>query len=145
MGEAGLQWVVTAYSLGMAIAMMSAGTAADIYGRLCEGRSADPMMDLKLFRDRTYSLAIIAIFAVMFTEYGMVLVVMQYLQNMRGFSPTDPGLLLLSYSASMMVVSLMAGKLVGVVGSRRRFPRPHVADHRARRPDGGNAGEHNRR
>src|SRR5262245_37879798 len=31
-GEAGLQWVVTAYSLGMAIAMMSSGTAADIYG-----------------------------------------------------------------------------------------------------------------
>ena len=29
------------------------------------------MMDLKLFRDRTYSLAIIAIFAVMFTAYGM--------------------------------------------------------------------------
>src|ERR1041384_5014581 len=31
-GEAGLQWVVTAYSLGMAIAIMSAGAAADIYG-----------------------------------------------------------------------------------------------------------------
>src|SRR5437868_4834906 len=28
-GEAGLQWVVTAYSLGMAIAIMSSGTAAD--------------------------------------------------------------------------------------------------------------------
>jgi MFS family permease len=85
----------------------------------CEGRSADPMMDLKLFRDRTYSLAIIAIFAVMFTAYGMVLVITQYLQNVHGFSPTDAGLLLLSYSASMMVVSLTAGKLVGVVGSRR--------------------------
>src|SRR5215471_3990337 len=32
-GEAGLQWVVTAYSLGMAIAIMSSATAADIYGR----------------------------------------------------------------------------------------------------------------
>ena len=32
-GEAGLQWVVTAYSLGMAIAIMSAGAAADVYGR----------------------------------------------------------------------------------------------------------------
>src|SRR5947199_10855906 len=32
-GEAGLQWVVTAYSLGVAIAIMSSGTAADIYGR----------------------------------------------------------------------------------------------------------------
>src|SRR3954452_18966763 len=85
----------------------------------CEGRSADPMMDLKLFRDRTYALAIIAIFAVMFTGYGMVLLITQYLQNVRGFSPTDAGLLLLSYSASMMVVSLTAGKLVGVVGSRR--------------------------
>ncbi|HEY6381171.1 MAG TPA: MFS transporter, partial [Pseudolabrys sp.] len=32
-GESGLQWVVTAYSLGMTIAIMSAGTMADIYGR----------------------------------------------------------------------------------------------------------------
>src|SRR5262245_20527498 len=32
-GEAGLQWVVTAYSLGMTIAIMSSGTVGDIYGR----------------------------------------------------------------------------------------------------------------
>src|SRR4029434_6154249 len=32
-GETGRQWVVTAYSLGMTIAIMSSGTAADIYGR----------------------------------------------------------------------------------------------------------------
>src|SRR5262245_20402590 len=32
-GESGLQWVVTAYSLGMAVAIMSAGTLADIHGR----------------------------------------------------------------------------------------------------------------
>src|SRR5262245_41876718 len=32
-GESGLQWVVTAYSLGMAVAIMSAGTLADLYGR----------------------------------------------------------------------------------------------------------------
>ena len=85
----------------------------------CERRSADPMMDLKLFRDRTYSVAIITIFAVLFGTYGMLLVITQYLQNVRGFSPTDAGLLLLPFSASMMIVSLTAGKLVGVVGSRR--------------------------
>jgi EmrB/QacA subfamily drug resistance transporter len=93
-----------------------AGLAAFIF---CEGRSADPMMDLKLFHDRTYSVAIITIFAVLFAAYGMLLVITQYLQNVRGFSPTDAGLLLLPYSASMMIVSLTAGKLVGVVGSRR--------------------------
>jgi predicted MFS family arabinose efflux permease len=84
----------------------------------CELRSADPMMDLKLFRDRTYSLALIAMFAKLFGTFGMLLVITQYFQNVRGFSPMDAGLLLLPYSASMMLVSLMAGKLVGVVGSR---------------------------
>src|SRR5262249_15938989 len=32
-GDSGLQWVVPAYSLGMAVAIMSAGTLADILGR----------------------------------------------------------------------------------------------------------------
>src|SRR5438067_534476 len=50
-----------------------------------EDNSADPMMDLKLFGDRTYSLAITTIFAVMFAVYGMTLVITQYMQNVRGF------------------------------------------------------------
>ena len=83
-----------------------------------EDNSADPMMDLKLFGDRTYSLAIITIFAVMFAVYGMTLVITQYMQNVRGFSPTDAGLLLLPYSMSLMSVSLAAGRLVGLLGSR---------------------------
>ena len=84
-----------------------------------ERRSADPMMDLTLFRDRTYSLAIVTIFAVLFAVYGMLLVITQYLQNVRGFSPTQAGLLLLPYSATCTLVSLRVGKLMGVVGSRR--------------------------
>ena len=47
-----------------------------------------------------------------FCLYGMVLVITQYLQNVHGFSPTDAGLVLLSYSVSMMALSLTAGKLV---------------------------------
>jgi predicted MFS family arabinose efflux permease len=74
---------------------------------------------LSRFGDRTYSVAIITIFAVLFANYGMLLVITQYLQNVRGFSPIDAGLLLFPFSVSMMIVSLTAGKLVGVVGSRR--------------------------
>src|SRR6266496_2073110 len=32
-GEAGLQWVVTTYSIGMAVAIMSGATLADMHGR----------------------------------------------------------------------------------------------------------------
>lgn len=85
----------------------------------CEKRSDDPMMDLALFHDRTYSLAILTIFSVLFSIYGMLLVTTQYLQNVRGYSPSDTGLLLLPYSATMTIVSLKAGRLVGKVGSRR--------------------------
>ncbi|MEO8303711.1 MAG: MFS transporter [Betaproteobacteria bacterium] len=98
--------------------LVLAGAALAAFVR-CERRSADPMMDLKLFGNRTYSLAIITIFAVLFATYGMLLVITQYLQNVRAFSPTDSGLVLLPYSVSVTIVSLTVGKLVGMVGSRR--------------------------
>jgi EmrB/QacA subfamily drug resistance transporter len=84
-----------------------------------ERRSADPMMDLTLFRDRTYTLAIVTIFTVLFAIYGMLLVITQLFQNVRGFSPTEAGLLLLPYSLMSTVVSVKVGKLMGVVGARR--------------------------
>jgi len=104
---------------GEILTLFVVGGAALAAFIFCERRNADPMMDLKLFGDRTYSLAIITIFAAMFAVYGMLLVITQYMQNVRGFSPTDAGFLLLPYSMSLMIVSLTAGKLVGVVGSRR--------------------------
>src|SRR5262245_56003769 len=77
------------------------------------------MMDLTLFRDRTYSLAIVTIFTVLFAIYGMLLVITQLFQNVRGYSPTKAGLLLLPYSLLETFVALKAGRLVSVVGSRR--------------------------
>src|SRR5262244_3875574 len=100
------------------LVFMTAGAALAAF-IFCERRSVDPMMDLNLFRDRTYSIAIITIFTAMFAIYGMLLVITQYMQNVRGFSPTDAGLFLLPYSLSLMIASLKAGSLVGAVGSRR--------------------------
>jgi EmrB/QacA subfamily drug resistance transporter len=84
-----------------------------------ERRSADPMMDLTLFRDPTYSLAIATIFAVLFAVYGMLLVVTQLLQNVRGYSPTQAGLILFPYSVVQTAVSLRVGKWMSSAGSRR--------------------------
>jgi MFS family permease len=61
----------------------------------------------------------VTVFAVLFAVYGMLLVITQYLQNVRGFSPTQAGLLLLPYSVTSMLASMRAGRLMGVVGSRR--------------------------
>lgn len=101
------------------LALFALSVAALVGFIRVERASADPMMDLTLFRDRTYSLAIVTIFTVFFAVYGMLLVVTQYLQNVRGFSPTQAGLLLLPYSATCTLVSLRAGRMMGIVGSRR--------------------------
>src|SRR5262245_66694983 len=77
------------------------------------------MMDLTLFRDRTYTLAIVTIFTVLFAIYGMLLVITQLFQNVRAFSPIEAGLLLLPYSLLETIVALKVGKLVSVLGSRR--------------------------
>ena len=101
------------------VTLFAVSIAALVAFILVERSSPDPMMDLTLFRDRTYSLAILTIFTVLFAVYGMLLVITQYLQNVRGFSPTAAGLLLLPYSATCTLVSIRAGKLTGVLGSRR--------------------------
>lgn len=102
-------------TVGLLLAAAAALTAFVVVER----RSPDPMMDLTLFRDRTYSLAIVTIFAVLFAVYGMLLVVTQLFQNVRGFTPTQAGFLLLPYSVTITIVSLRVGRLMPVVGARR--------------------------
>jgi len=83
-----------------------------------ERASADPMMDVTLFRDATYALAIVTICAVLFAVYGMLLLVTQYLQNVRGYTPQATGFMLLPFSASVTVVSPLVGRMVGRFGAR---------------------------
>jgi EmrB/QacA subfamily drug resistance transporter len=83
-----------------------------------ETRSADPMMDLALFRDRTYTLAIGTMFVAFFAVYGMLLVTTQYLQNVRGHSPAMTGALILPFSIACTLVSMRVGAVVGRIGTR---------------------------
>jgi EmrB/QacA subfamily drug resistance transporter len=102
-----------------AIVALFAIAAAGFYAFVrWERRSADPMMDLTLFRDRTYALAIATICTVLFAVYGMLLLTTQFLQNVRGYSPEMTGLILLPFSAMVTVGSPIAGRLVGRFGAR---------------------------
>lgn len=83
-----------------------------------ERRTSEPMMDLGLFSDRVYSVAIFTIFAVMFGVYGTLLVITQYLQNVQGRGPTATGLLMLSMTAPSIVAAPVSGRLTARLGAR---------------------------
>ncbi len=83
-----------------------------------EQRSADPMMDISLFRDPAYALAIGTICSVFFAIYGMLLITTQFLQNVRGFPPETTGLIILPFSVSVTIISPLIGRVVGRYGAR---------------------------
>lgn len=85
---------------------------------ITEWRQPEPMMDLRLFTDRVYSVAIYTIFAVMFCVYGTLLIVTQYFQNVRGYGPTFTGLLMISMTAPSIVAAPIAGRMTASHGAR---------------------------
>ena len=84
-----------------------------------ELRSSDPMMDVRLFTNGAYTAAILTVFAVLFCGYGTLLVITQYFQNVRDYSPAETGLLLLAFSLPSMLMAPIAGRLSARFGSRR--------------------------
>ena len=77
-----------------------------------------PMMDVCIFSNRTYSIAIVAIFIQFFAVYGMLLLVTQFYQSVRGYTPEVAGFLVLPFSAGIILFSPLAGIFVGKYGTR---------------------------
>jgi EmrB/QacA subfamily drug resistance transporter len=86
---------------------------------LVELRVTDPMMDVRVFGDRVYSTAIVTIFCVLFGIYGTMLVITQYFQNIRDYSPEEAGFLMISMTLPVIVLAPIAGRLTARRGGRR--------------------------
>ena len=86
---------------------------------MVELRSPDPMMDVRVFRDRVYTVAIITLFTVLFCAYGLLLVITQYLQNVKDYSPERAGVVLLAFTLPLIVLPPIAGSLAARDGGRR--------------------------
>lgn len=100
------------------LGLLALSVAAIVAFVLTELRAATPMMDVRLFADRTYRLAIGVVFVAFLSVYGMLLVVTQYLQNVREESAVVAGLLILPFSAAVTATSPFAGRIVERIGAR---------------------------
>ena len=86
---------------------------------MTELRSPDPMMDVRVFHDHVYTVAIISLFAILFAAYGVLLVITQYLQNVRDYSPERAGAIMLAYTVPVIVLAPVAGVIAAKVGPRK--------------------------
>jgi EmrB/QacA subfamily drug resistance transporter len=83
-----------------------------------EHRVRDPIVDFELFRNGPYLGASAAGFAIAGAYWAVMFFQPQYLQDVRGDSAIESGLLILPVTAPMVVISPFAGRLIGLFGSR---------------------------
>lgn len=83
---------------------------------LVEVRTAEPIIPLSLFKDRTFTFAVVASLSVGVAMFGTSVFLGQYMQLARGQSPTMAGVLTLPMVLGLLVSSMVAGALISKYG-----------------------------
>jgi EmrB/QacA subfamily drug resistance transporter len=83
-----------------------------------EFRGKTPLLQLKFFRNLTFSGANLVGVIVSFGFFGVVFFLSLFLQNVQGYSPTRAGLLQLPSTLGVMTAAIVSGRIVGRVGAR---------------------------
>jgi EmrB/QacA subfamily drug resistance transporter len=103
-------WVVASIVAGLVV------LAAFVYWQ--SRNSAEPLVPLRLFADRNFSVSNFAISTMSFTATAMGFPLMLYAQVVRGLSPTESALLMVPMAAMVLVMAPVVGRFTDSVHPR---------------------------
>ena len=87
-----------------------------------ERRAREPVLPLRLFANRTFSLTSAVGLIVGFALFGSVTYLPLFLQVVKGASPTGSGLQMLPMMGGMLLTSIISGQLISRTGRYKFFP-----------------------
>ena len=87
-----------------------------------ERRAAEPVLPLRLFANRVFTVCSAVGFVVGFAMFGAITYLPQYMQVVKGASPTSSGLQLLPLMAGLLLTSMASGVLISRWGRYKVFP-----------------------
>ncbi len=87
-----------------------------------ERRAAQPMLEVKLFRNPNFSASSAAISLAFFALFGTVFFLTQYLQEVRGYTALEAGLRTMPVAAGLVLGGPLSAKLTERVGIRVVVP-----------------------
>jgi EmrB/QacA subfamily drug resistance transporter len=108
-----VSWQTAAYLVGTALAAALAVVV--------ELKVPEPLVPLRVLRNRTAALVIAASAAVGIAMFGGTTFLGQYFQVARGYSPTHAGLLTIPLMAGLLVSSTGAGQIISRTGRWKKF------------------------
>jgi EmrB/QacA subfamily drug resistance transporter len=111
-----------AWVSGWTAALAAASAGSLVAAVFVERRATEPILPPRLFRNPTFTLTGTAGFFVGLAMLGVLIYLPQYLQVVRGMSPTASGLLTVPLVLSMLMVSVLCGRSITRRGRWRAFP-----------------------
>ncbi|MFI5632100.1 MDR family MFS transporter [Streptomyces sp. NPDC051664] len=111
-----------AWDSAMIMELAAIGVVSLVGFLFVETKAAEPIIPLHIFRNRNFTLMSLVGFMSGFVMFGAVLFLPLFQQSVQGASATNSGLLLLPMLLSMMVVSLIAGRVTTSTGKYKIFP-----------------------
>jgi EmrB/QacA subfamily drug resistance transporter len=84
-----------------------------------ELRAENPMLPMRFFRNRTFTLANVASMLMSFGMFGAIFLLAQFFQTVQGYSPLGSGLRILPWTAMPMIVAPIAGALSDRIPAHR--------------------------
>ncbi|MDO0932754.1 MDR family MFS transporter [Streptomyces sp. DG2A-72] len=87
-----------------------------------ERKAAEPVLPLKLFRIRTFTLSAVISFIVGFAMFGAMTYLPTFLQVVQGVSPTMSGVHMLPMVLGLLLASTASGQIVSRTGRWKVFP-----------------------
>lgn len=87
-----------------------------------ERRAAEPVLPLKLFRMRTFSLVAVISFVIGFAMFGAMTYLPTFLQVVHGITPTLSGVHMLPMVFGLLITSTASGQIVSRTGRWKVFP-----------------------
>ncbi|MCX3060034.1 MFS transporter [Streptomyces beihaiensis] len=89
---------------------------------LVESRAAEPVLPMRLFRVRTFTLTAVISFVVGFAMFGAMTYLPTFLQVAHGVTPTMSGVYMLPMVAGLLLSSTGSGQVVSRTGRWKVFP-----------------------
>ncbi|MEV5326357.1 MDR family MFS transporter [Nonomuraea sp. N2-4H] len=89
---------------------------------LSERTAGNPILPPRLFRNRTFVLTSAASLFVGMAMFGAMIYLPQYLQIVKGLSPTNSGLMTLPMVVALFLSGVISGKIVTQTGRWKIFP-----------------------
>jgi EmrB/QacA subfamily drug resistance transporter len=115
----GQQFDWTSLTSGLLLAASVLVIAAAVYVEAAVAK--DPIVPLRLFKDRTLTLATIASVLIGVAMFGSTVYLSLYFQRAKAMSPTEAGLMSVCMVGGLLVSSILSGRIITRTGVWKRW------------------------